>query len=97
MIRRKNQEQIPQVAAGDIGAVTKLSFTTTGDTLCRREHPLVLPGISFPGAHHTVAVYPKSKQDVDKMSASLARIAEEDPSLARPLNQRSYPQVGVRN
>jgi elongation factor G len=81
MFRGKNQEQIPQVAAGDIGAVTKLSFTTTGDTLCRRESPLVLPGISFPGAHHTVAVYPKSKQDVDKMSASLARIAEEDPCL----------------
>ena len=79
--RGKNQEQIPQVTAGDIGAVTKLSVTTTGDTLCQRETPLVLPGISFPPAHHTVAVYPKSKQDVDKMSASLARIAEEDPSL----------------
>ena len=42
---------------------------------------MILPGISFPGANHTVAVYPKSKQDVDKMSSALARIAEEDPSL----------------
>ena len=81
LFRGKNQEQIPEVVAGDIGAVTKLSVTTTGDTLCQRENPLVLPGISFPAAHHTVAVYPKSKQDVDKMSTSLTRIAEEDPSL----------------
>ncbi|MQF48819.1 elongation factor G [SAR202 cluster bacterium AC-647-N09_OGT_505m] len=81
IFRGKNQEQIPQVIAGDIGAVTKLSVTTSGDTLCQRENPLTLPAISFPAAHHNVAVYPKSKQDVDKMSASLARIAEEDPSL----------------
>ena len=80
-VRGKNQEQAPQITVGDIGAVAKLSTTTTGDTLCQREEPLVLPGISFPGANHTVAVYPKSKQDVDKMSSALARIAEEDPSL----------------
>ena len=77
----KNQEQVAQITAGDIGAVTKLSVTTTGDTLCQKEKSVVLPRISFPASHHTVAVYPKSKQDVDKMSASLARIAEEDPSL----------------
>ena len=79
--RGKTQEQVPQVTAGDIGVVTKLSATTTGDTLCQRDNPITLPGISFPSAHHTVAVYPRSKQDVDKMSASLARMAEEDPSL----------------
>ena len=79
--RGKTQEQVPQVTAGDIGVVTKLSATTTGDTLCQRDNPVTLPGISFPSAHHTVAVYPRSKQDVDKMSASLARMAEEDPSL----------------
>jgi elongation factor G len=81
IFRGKNQEQIAEVTAGDIGAVTKLSVTTTGDTLCQKETSLTLPGISFPAAHHRVAVYPKSKQDVDKMSASLTRMAEEDPSL----------------
>ena len=80
-VRGKNQEQAPQITVGDIGAVAKLSTTTTGDTLCQREEPWILPGMSFPGANHTVAVYPKSKQDVDKMSSALARIAEEDPSL----------------
>ena len=80
-IRGKNQDQASEIAVGDIGAVAKLNATTTGDTLSQREEPWALPGISFPGANHTVAVYPKSKQDVDKMSSALARIAEEDPSL----------------
>ena len=80
-IRGKSQEQAAQIAVGDIGAVAKLNTTTTGDTLSQREEPWTLAGISFPGANHTVAVYPKSKQDVDKMSSALARIAEEDPSL----------------
>ena len=80
-LRGKTQEQVTQISAGDIGATAKLTLTTTGDTLCQREHPWTLQGISFPEAHHTVAVYPKSKQDVDKMSVALSRMAEEDPSL----------------
>ncbi len=80
-LRGKTQEQADGIPAGDIGAVSKLAVTTTGDTLCQRESAVELPGISFPPAPHTVAVYPKSKQDVDKMSASLARMVEEDPSL----------------
>ena len=80
-LRGKNQEQADEVPAGDIGAIAKLAVTTTGDTLCQRDTPIELPGITFPPAPHTVAVYPRSKQDVDKMSASLARMAEEDPSL----------------
>ena len=80
-MRGKTQDQAAQITVGDIGAVAKLNTTTTGDTLAQREEPWILPGITFPSAHHTVAVYPKSKQDVDKMSSALARIAEEDPSL----------------
>ena len=80
-LRGKTQEQADGIPAGDIGAVSKLAVTTTGDTLCQRESAVELPGITFPAAPHTVAVYPKSKQDVDKMSASLARMVEEDPSL----------------
>ena len=97
IFRGKNQEQVPQVIAGDIGAVTKLSVTTTGDTLCQRESPVALPVVSFPAPHHTVAVYPRSKQDVDKMSASLARIAEEDPSLSvyRELNTGEVILAGL--
>jgi elongation factor G len=77
----KNQQPVPQVAAGDIGAVARLSLTTTGDTLCTREHPVILPGIEFPKANFSMAIQPQEKTDLDKMSTVLPRICEEDPSL----------------
>jgi elongation factor G len=77
----KNQQTVPQVTAGDIGAVARLSLTTTGDTLCAREHPVILPGIEFPKANFSMAIQPQAKTDLDKMSTVLPRICEEDPSL----------------
>jgi len=77
----KNQQPVPQVVAGDIGAVARLSLTTTGDTLCAREHPVILPGIEFPKANFSMAIQPQAKTDLDKMSTVLPRICEEDPSL----------------
>jgi elongation factor G len=77
----KNQQTVPQVAAGDIGAVAKLSLTTTGDTLCAHEHSVILPGIEFPKANFSMAIQPQAKSDLDKMSTVLPRICEEDPSL----------------
>jgi elongation factor G len=77
----KNQQTVPQVTAGDIGAVAKLSLTTTGDTLCAREHPVILPGIEFPKANFSMAIQPQAKTDLDKMSTVLPRMCEEDPSL----------------
>jgi len=77
----KNQQPVPQVAAGDIGAVARLSLTTTGDSLCAREHPVIFPGIEFPKANFSMAIQPQTKNDLDKMSTVLPRICEEDPSL----------------
>jgi elongation factor G len=77
----KNQQTVPQVTAGDIGAVARLSLTTTGDTLCAREHPVILPGIEFPKANFSMSIQPQAKADLDKMSTVLPRICEEDPSL----------------
>jgi elongation factor G len=81
MIRGKVQEPIPYLIAGDIGAVAKLAETSTGDTLCGKDHPLALPAIAFPLPTMSVAVHPKTKADLDKLGSSLSRIAEEDPSL----------------
>ena len=81
VVTGKTQEGASELAAGDIGAVSKLMSVLTGHTLADRDHPVTLPGMQFPGAVYNMAVYPKSKADVDKMTASLARIAEEDPSL----------------
>ena len=80
-VRGKSQEAVPRLVAGDIGAVSKLSSVLTGHTLCSKEQPVILPGMEFPPSVYHMAAYPKSKADVDKMTTSLARISEEDPSL----------------
>ncbi len=80
-VRGRDQEAVPELAAGDIGAVTKLNSVLTGDTISSREQPMILDGLEFPSPVYMMAVYPKTKADVDKMTSSLARIVEEDPSL----------------
>jgi elongation factor G len=77
----KEQTPTKEVAAGDIGAVAKLQTTGTGDTLCDKDHPLMLPGITFPHPVAFAAVSPKTKVDLDKMGSALARLVEEDPTL----------------
>ena len=79
--RGKSQENVPDVIAGDIGAIGKLSTTVTGDSLCLRDHPVVFEPIIFPVGYYGVAVTPASKADLDKMSTALSRIVEEDPTL----------------
>lgn len=80
-ISGKNQEQVQQVVAGDIGAVAKLAETHTGDTLADKSGAVPLPPISFPAPSSSAAVTPKTKADLDKMGTALQRIVEEDPSL----------------
>jgi elongation factor G len=77
----KSQENISEVMAGDIGAIGKLAATVTNDTLCVRDHQVSFNPIKFPHGYYSVAVAPATKADLDKMSTSLARIVEEDPSL----------------
>jgi len=81
VLRGKNQEPVPHLIAGDIGAVAKLAETTTGDTVCGRDHPLIMPTIEFPQPTMSFAVHPKTKADLDKLGSSLTRLVEEDPSL----------------
>ncbi len=81
VLRGTAQEPGPHLVAGDGGAVAKLAETSTGDTLCGRDHPLALPAIEFPPPSMSMAVHPKTKADLDKLGSSLSRLAEEDPSL----------------
>jgi elongation factor G len=81
MARGKEQTTVPSVKAGDIGVVSKLSVTSTGDTLCDRGRPIILPPIVYPEPLFSVAVFPKTKADLDKMGAGLSRLVEEDPTL----------------
>ncbi|MCH7617542.1 MAG: elongation factor G [Chloroflexi bacterium] len=80
-ITGKTQDQVPQIVAGDIGAVAKLAETQTGDTLCAKGSDVKLEPISFPSPSASAAVSPKTKADLDKMGSALHRIVEEDPSL----------------
>ena len=80
--RGKMQENATEIAAGDIGAVAKLANTHTGDTLTSsKDISISLEPINFPEPCFTVAVFPKSKADLDKMSNALSRMAEEDRTL----------------
>jgi elongation factor G len=81
MVRGKTQEPVPQVGAGDMGAVAKLSLTGTGDTLCSRDNPLKIAPPLFPEPIFSGAVQPKTKADLDKMGTALSRLIEEDPTL----------------
>ena len=66
---------------GDIGAVSKLAETSTGNTLCDRTHPLALPIPQYPNALYRVAVMPKTQADSTKISPTLTRLCEEDMTL----------------
>jgi len=81
ILRGKDQIPAAGVRSGDIGAVAKLGNTSTGDTLCDKGHPIVLSPPIFPSPVFSVAVHPKTKSDLDKMSTTLARLTEEDPTL----------------
>jgi elongation factor G len=81
MLRGKNQEAVPKVGAGDMGAVAKLTTTNTGDTLCTQAKPVKIAPIEFPEPVFSLAVHPKTKADVDKLGAALTRIVEEDPTI----------------
>jgi len=81
LARGKEQIPVDRLRAGDIGAVARLSGTITADTLCDQSHPLVLPGIEFPRPVYSVAVAPKTRADSAKISPSLTRLVEEDPTF----------------
>ncbi len=76
-----HREDVQTVRAGDIVAGVGLKNTTTGDTLCDPSHPVLLEPMSFPEPVISVAIEPKTKMDQDKLSASLARISDEDPTF----------------
>ena len=77
----KNQESLESAVPGDIVAVAKLRETTTWDTLCDEKKPILYQGISLPIPPVSFAVEPRSKGDEEKITISLARLSEEDPTI----------------
>lgn len=76
-----HRSDVDEVYAGDIVAAVGLKDTTTGDTLCDEAHPVILESMEFPEPVISVAIEPKTKADQDKLSISLLKLAEEDPTF----------------
>lgn len=75
------REDVSDVYAGDIAAIVGMKGTTTGNTLCDQDHPIILESITFPEPVISVAIEPKTKADQEKMGLSLSKLMEEDPTF----------------
>jgi elongation factor G len=81
VLQGKTQTSVPEIKAGDLGAVAKLKDTLTNDTLGDKSDPVTFPAIKFPEPVLSYAIEPKSRGDEDKISTSMHRLEEEDPSI----------------
>jgi len=89
----KNLRAVPEVSAGDFGAMTKLKETATGDSLCDEKETFILPEIKFPKPVISVAVAPKSKGDEDKLSTALSRLKDSDVALKVSLDPQTQEMI----
>jgi elongation factor G len=89
LMHSNNREEISEAFAGDIVAFVGMKDTTTGDTLCDKEKPVVLERMEFPDPVIEIAVEPKTKADQEKMSQALQRLAAEDPSFQVAVDHES--------
>jgi elongation factor G len=85
-----SRQEIEKVYSGDIAAAVGLKLTTTGDTLCDENHPVILESMEFPEPVIEVAIEPKTKAGQEKMGIALAKLAEEDPTFRTYTN----PETG---
>lgn len=80
-LHANDREEVEEVFAGEIAALVGLKDTTTGDSLCDQDHPIILEKIIFPEPVISVRIEPKTKVDQEKMGVALHRLAEEDPTF----------------
>jgi elongation factor G len=93
LMHANHREDIKEAYAGDIVAFAGLKNTTTGDTLCDPNHPVILERMEFPEPVIEVAVEPKTKADQEKMGIALNRLAQEDPSFRVSVDEESGQTV----
>jgi elongation factor G len=92
-LRGKKQLPVDKLIAGDIGAVAKLQYTNTNDTLCDQARPVVLDKIEFPEPALSLAVEPKAKGDEEKIGSGLTRLQDEDPTFKVAINTETHQTV----
>ena len=84
-----SREEVEALEAGELGAIIGLKNTTTGDTLCAENHPIILEAMDFPEPVISVAIEPKTKAGQERMGMALAKLAEEDPTFKTYTNQET--------
>jgi elongation factor G len=89
LMHANSREDIKEAYAGDIVALASLKTTTTGETLCDAQQPVILEKMDFPDPVIEIAIEPKSKADQEKMGVALQRLAQEDPSFRVSTDQES--------
>lgn len=93
ILRGKEQIEVDEIRAGDIGAFAKLNNVSTGDTLCAKDRPVKLPGIDFPESLAYRAIVPKTKGDEDKIASGLHRLMEEDPTIKVVMDTENHQEL----
>jgi len=84
-----SREEVEALEAGELGAIIGLKNTTTGDTLCVENNPIILESMEFPEPVISVAIEPKTKAGQEKMGLALAKLAEEDPTFRTHTDQET--------
>ena len=92
-VRGKKQIDTPEITAGDIGAITKLNATRTGDMLCAPGKPYTMEGVSMPKPTFAMALVLKNKGDEGKISGAMQRLIEEDGTLTYEMNPETLQQI----
>lgn len=89
LMHANKREEVDEVYAGDIAAAVGLKDTSTGETLCDEDNPIILETMEFPEPVIEVAIEPKTKASQEKMSTALAKLAEEDPTFRTSTNEET--------
>ncbi|WP_105614232.1 elongation factor G [Vallitalea okinawensis] len=93
VLKGKEQIEVKELRVGDIGAVTKLNYTRTGDTLCEKGHLVKYPPIEYPASLNAMAIVPKSKGDEDKIGTGLHKLMEEDKTIRLVHDHEMHQQL----
>lgn len=91
--RGKKQEETPELCAGDIGVIPKLSTTNTGDTLCNPSLKVKLDPVKYPTPLLSMAIYPKKQGEEDKVAQGCIKICEEDPTISFKNNLETHEMI----
>ncbi len=92
-VKGKKLSDTDYIGAGDIGAASKLSSTSTGDTLCSAARKVILDGVDYPQPSLSMAIAPKTKGDEEKVAQGIMKLAEEDPTIKFETNKETHQMI----